>query len=366
LYDGVLRFEAHYIVGALYARIVLIKPIVSHLQNAYLPYAELQQQSAEWWEQVLGVVCFGDPLPLAHGVVLSVALPPLLSSGAVCEVWQSAAPVTSGRVRDIQYRCNDEFLFGVITLDETDFLGNDVGSALQLAAADAYQQVGMLLDQLHFPHVLRFWNYMSDINAHSHGLERYRQFNVGRQVGLLAQGRAVTGGLPAACALGTPAGALSIAFMAGRVAPIAIENPRQLNACAYPPVYGPRSPTFSRAALLPWSDGACLFISGTASIVGHESLHVENVVAQTKEALKNIAAVLDSANRQLGCGEFDLRDLHYTVYVKHVADLNKVKAVLDTVAGTGIQAIYLQADVCRQELLVEIEAAQVVSSAESR
>jgi enamine deaminase RidA (YjgF/YER057c/UK114 family) len=343
----------------------LIKPTASHLQNVYLPYAELQQQPAAWWAQVLGVVCFGEQLPVANGAMLSVTLPPLLTSAAVCEVWQSATPVTSAREGDIQYRCNDEFVFGVIILEEAGFSGDEASSALQLAAALAYQQIVSLLDKLHFPHVVRFWNYMSDINGYSHGLERYRQFNVGRQAGLLAQGRAVTGGLPAACALGASAGPLSIAFLAGKVATIAIENPRQLNACAYPPIYGPRSPTFSRAALLPWSDGACLFISGTASIVGHESLHVGDVVAQTQEALKNIAAVLDSANRQVLCGEFDLRDLHYTVYVKHVVDLNKVRAVLDAVIGADINVIYLQADVCRQELLVEIEAAQVMSFAAS-
>ncbi|BBP02124.1 hypothetical protein [Sulfuriferula nivalis] len=339
----------------------MIKPVASHLQNEYLPYAELQQQPAEWWAQVLGVVCFGEQLPVVNGAVLSVTLPPLLTAGAICEVWQSAAPVTSGQEGNIQYRCNDEFVFGVVTLEEADFSGDESSSALQLAAALAYRQIVSLLDTLRFPHVVRFWNYMSDINGHSHGLERYRQFNVGRQAGLLAQGRSVTGGLPAACALGASAGPLSIAFLAGKVAPIAIENPRQLNACAYPPVYGPRSPTFSRAALLPWSGGACLFISGTASIVGHESLHLGNVVAQTQEALENIAAVLEVANRQLACGRFDLRDLHYTVYVKHAADLDKVRAVLNAVAGTDIQVIYLQADVCRQELLVEIEAARGLS-----
>lgn len=342
-----------------------MKSPATYLQHLQLSYTELLQQPSHWREQVLGAICFydaatmvwsGDTLPC-----LPVAMPPLVASAAMCEVWHSSTPVTCGHDGDIQYRCNEEFVFGIITLAEADFAGDLSSTPLQSATALAYQQITALLDKLNSVHVLRFWNYMADINAESHDLERYRQFNIGRQSGLLAQGRAVTGGLPAACALGAASGPLSIAFLAGRVAPVAIENPRQLSACAYPPIYGLRSPTFSRASLLQWTGGECLFISGTASIVGHESLHAGDVVAQTQETLTNIEAVLVIANQQANCDRFDLSDLQYIVYVKYPVDLAKIRAVLETVVGTNMHVIYVQADVCRQELLVEIEATRVMS-----
>lgn len=337
----------------------------SHLKNLHLSYAALLQQSSTWRAQVLGAVCFYDPalgtIPVmdSHMPCLPIPLRPLLVADAMCEVWQSSTPVTQGQCGNIQYRCNDEVIFGMMVLAETDFANDSERSPLQSTTASAYAQISAVLDQLNYPHALRYWNYMADINGQSHGLERYWQFNVGRQQGLLAQGREVAGSVPAACALGASSGALSIAFLAGRVAPVAIENPRQLSAYAYPPIYGPRSPTFSRANLLRWLGHECLFISGTASIVGHESMHVGDVVGQTQETLNNIAAVLAAANQQSPLGKFALRDLHYTVYVKHADDLAKIQRVLAARVGVDIRAIYVQADVCRQELLVEIEAAVV-------
>ncbi len=49
-----------------------------------------------------------------------------------------------------------------------------------------------------------------------------------------------------------------------------------------------------------------LFISGTASIVGHRSLHIGDTAAQTRETLTNIEALLGEANRLAGGAHFDL------------------------------------------------------------
>ena len=78
---------------------------------------------------------------------------------------------------------------------------------------------------------------------------------------------------------------------------IALENPRQMPAWRYPRDYGPVSPGFSRGALL--GEGARLLASGTASIVGHRSLHEGDVRAQTREALANLDALLDEAAARL-------------------------------------------------------------------
>ncbi len=62
------------------------------------------------------------------------------------------------------------------------------------------------------PHLLRLWNYFSDINEDSDGLERYRHFNVGRQQAFLDAKRSAFEGAPAACALGTRSGAAARVF----------------------------------------------------------------------------------------------------------------------------------------------------------
>ena len=171
----------------------------------------------------------------------------------------------------------------------------------------------------------------------------------------------MTGNVPAACALGfgqgnATHGPLTIAFLAGRDAPISIENPRQISAYQYPEQYGPRSPTFSRASLVRLGQDEVLFISGTASIVGHDTLHPADVVAQTRETMVNIEAVLAQANRQTSHAPFDVANLSYKVYIREASDLGQIRDELTRIIGGPPNAIYLQADVCRRDLLLEIEA----------
>lgn len=339
-----------------------MKNAITNLQNTYLPYPALLQQISVLQQQLLGAICFSAaPLAATPSLdsavpLMQVALHPLAASAAMCEAWHSSTPLSQGQRGAIHYRCNEEVIFGVIALAEADFAGNMDSTPLQQATEAAYNQIGSLQDALHYPYVFRFWNYMADINGHSNGLERYRQFNLGRQHALLAQGREVAGNVPAACALGSASGAVSIAFLAGRVAPEAIENPRQISAYTYPQEYGPRSPTFSRASLVCLAEREWLFISGTASIVGHSSLHPADVLAQTRETMSNIDAVLAEANRRARHGKFDLAGLRYKVYVKHPDDLAQIRAELECSIGPAFDVMYLQADVCRQELLIEIEA----------
>ena len=133
------------------------------------------------------------------------------------------------------------------------------------------------------------------------------------------------GNVPAACALGSAGGGLQIAFLAARANVISVENPRQLSAYHYPSQYGPRSPTFARAGLVRLGGRDMLFISGTASIVGHQTLHDGDVAAQTRECLHNIAAIVAEANRQAPGADFRLDSLAYKVYVRHPEDLATVR-----------------------------------------
>src|SRR5437763_15542942 len=97
--------------------------------------------------------------------------------------------------------------------------------------------------------------------------------------------------------------------------------------------------------------------SGTSGIVGHTSMHDCDPVAQTRETHANIEALLAEANRVAHGARFELGALACKVYVRRPADLPVIKAELAAALGAGARVIYLQADICRQDLLVEIEAA---------
>jgi len=339
-----------------------MRDTVSGLRAANLSIAAFLKQPADWKNSVLGALCFSaaaiESQAQADGDVpcMHVAMQRLGVDDSVCEVWHGSGPLAQGRCGAIHYRHDDDVLFGVIAVSETMFEADADKTPLQQATESAYRQIFALLDTLRYPHLLRCWNYIADINAHSFGLERYRQFNLGRQDAFLAHGRNVVGNVPAACALGSAQGPLSIAFLAGRVVPLGIENPRQISAYQYPQQYGPRNPTFSRASLVRLRQDELLFVSGTASIVGHASLHPGDVVAQTRETMTNIEAVLVEANRLSSPSRFDLASLNYKVYVRHAADLAQIRAEFERIVGSTPNAVYLQADVCRHELLLEIEA----------
>jgi chorismate lyase / 3-hydroxybenzoate synthase len=335
---------------------------ISSVHVANLSIAAFLNQPTQWKSSVLGTLCFcANETDSAMQAALdvpcaSVHMQPMDAGGSVCEIWQGSGQLTQGHRGALHYRHDEEMLFGVLALPESMFEADAEKTPLQQAAESAYGQVFALLDSMGFPHLLRVWNYIADINNHSFGLERYRQFNLGRQDAFLAHGREVVGNVPAASALGSAEGPLTIAFLAGRAVPQGIENPRQTSAYQYPQQYGPRSPTFSRASLVRLEQGEVLFVSGTASIVGHASLHPGDVVAQTRETMANIEAVLAEANRLARQTRFELADLYYKVYVRDPADLEQIRAELTRHVGDALRAVYLQADVCRQDLLLEIEA----------
>ncbi len=333
------------------------------LRLDYLSPAEYQ--SAECAD-VLGVASFsGPPAPAPGGVEIPIAevnTPLLLGTADVYEVWRSGQPTESGRRNRVRFRRSEKLLFGCIALAEAEVAGARplapaAPSPLHAATEQAYREICATLDALGYPHLLRVWNYLPDINRDSGGVERYREFNRARQDALRACGRTLNGSVPAASALGAASGSpLVVYFLAGRVAPAFIENPRQVSAYRYPRQYGSASPVFSRATLLRQRDSLTLFISGTASIVGHRSIHVGDTAAQTRETLTNITALLEEANRVERAARFSLGSLACKVYVRRPADLGCIRAELTAALEPTSKVIYLQADICRQDLLVEIEA----------
>ena len=216
--------------------------------------------------------------------------------------------------------------------------------------ARAYRDIFDFLEHTGCNQPIRFWNYLTEITEPEKGLERYRRFNIGRQsvfIDRLHQKMP-----PAASCLGAHHGASVIYFLAAREPAQAIENPRQIPAYAYPPVYGPCSPSFSRASLYAKGGAEILFISGTASIVGHETRHSGDLPGQIAETAENFRALIANAGtRSLRPEEWALK-----IYLRDPLYQPAVEAQLTAMFGAQSQRLYLQADICRTDLLVEIEA----------
>lgn len=301
----------------------------------------------------LGAMGYGGRADVAwmSGVNAPVLLPD--EASATADLWLAGDRVDARRSGGVHWRSDGHWMLGSIDLEE----GSE---GLEQLAHGAYRDLFQALQDTGCPHLLRIWNYLPRINDDGGGLERYRQFNLGRQQAFIDAGYGVYEGSPAACALGVQRGALGIRFLAGQRAPLAIENPRQVSAYRYPSAYGPRPPTFSRAALADIGGGQlALFISGTASIVGHATVHAGDVAEQTRETLRNLDAVIAAANARCSA-RFALDALDAVVYVRHPAHAPLVRQLLEDALGPAAptlqRAVYLEADICRHDLLVEIEA----------
>ncbi len=205
----------------------------------------------------------------------------------------------------------------------------------------------------------RIWNYVPRINeptATAGGLEAYRVFCRGRAAAFERGGW--RGAVPAASAVGGAPGLLAVMFAASRERPVMRENPEQVPAYEYPRDYGPRSPSFSRASQVRAEGRRWTFVSGTAAIKGHRSIVAGGLAGQIECTLDNLRLI----SRECGLGERlaaerPAVERHFKVYLRHAADFPAARAALESrLLRAGDRVLWLHADICRAELLIEIEA----------
>jgi len=270
---------------------------------------------------------------------LQVPLPPL---GAISphECWSVDAAVVAGSSGELRWAAGGGWRMTAIEIEEADT------PDIRAASRNAYERLIEHIRTSPECHLQRVWNYLGAINAGEGDAERYRLFCSGRAHGLAAH--AVTQ-YPAATAIGHhgPRGLLQVYALSAVQPGLAMENPRQVSAWKYPREYGPTAPSFARAMRLP--NGA-LAISGTAAVIGHASHHREDVTAQAGETFANLGLLLERARMPA----FDA-DSPLKVYVRHPQDAPAVRAALARHLGSAVPCVLLHGDICRRELLVEID-----------
>lgn len=342
-----------------------MNPPPTALHMARRPAASAGAEDAAGRAGVLGFIGYGRPAGAAAAAhapwPTRIAVRPLLDHTLRDDVWSTPAPLHQGQTGVVRWRAGAQWLFGAADLDAADEASaGGAGGGTEAVAHRVYADLFATLREHGNPALLRLWNYLPRITSDGGGLERYRQFNIGRQRAFLEAGQAAFEGAPAACALGLrTGGGLSLRFVAGHTPVRALENPRQVPAYRYPERYGPRAPTFSRAALAPLGEGMlALLVSGTASIVGHESLHAGDTLAQLDETLRNLRALIEAARAQ-SSAPFSLEDSSPVIYLRHAHEAPAVRERLAQALGGPSrfmrEALFLEADICRPELDIEIE-----------
>lgn len=236
----------------------------------------------------------------------------------------------------------------------------DGGSTFE-QSTDIFEGIAKMLQSNGFKpsDIYRQWNYIPGITVLNDGSQNYQEFNDARSIFYGADNW--TGGYPAATGIGTSAGGVVVeicAIKGEECANLPIDNPLQIAAHNYSQqvldgkvieqLSERTTPKFERARLL----GETVFISGTAAIKGECSNYSTDAVEQAAETMEIMDRLTSKENIPVenSGSQYDL----LRVYVKRE---NDIPAVCDYMQKHYPAAMkhYLVADVCRPELLIEIE-----------
>jgi chorismate lyase / 3-hydroxybenzoate synthase len=232
-----------------------------------------------------------------------------------------------------------------------------VADAFEEVTLDVYRAVRSALATLPHRVPVRFWNYLPAIHEPmGGGRDRYMVFNAGRYRAMsdwFGGASQLAGRLPAASAVGHAGDDLVVHCLAGAEGGNMVENPRQIPAIQYSRRYGPRPPCFARAIVVahPCGGRRTLLVAGTASILGERSVHANDLERQLEETFANLRALLAAAE---GTGPpWAFSDLR--AYYVRLGDAAMIGGFIEDALGATVNVESVQADLCRQDLLVEIE-----------
>jgi len=215
----------------------------------------------------------------------------------------------------------------------------------------------------------RQWNYIEDIVGEKYpGLQNYQQLNDARS--LFYSKTDWKNGYPAATGIGTQSGGIMVEVDAAsmeNLVRIPIDNALQVAAHAYSNDVlvgkdeSKTTPKFERAkAVIRNNDNGTsdvmVYVSGTAAIRGEESLFGVGIEKQTIITLENIEYLISkkTINHNNIVLDKDLFVTTFRVYLKNRTEFEKARDIISS-RYPRTPVLFVLSDVCRPELLIEIE-----------
>lgn len=235
----------------------------------------------------------------------------------------------------------------------------------RLNSENAFNRLSEIFESTGFQinSIVRQWNYIENILGFDGNEQRYQEFNNVRSD---FYGDSFTdNGYPAATGIGMNRGGTIIEFIAvqsDKLVSAPIDNPEQVAAHAYSKkvLVGEEcmlktTPKFERARFLELYGKKIIFISGTASIRGENTIGVGDPSMQTEVTIGNIKQLYsDKVLSRFPGGDLVPKYGHARIYIKNRKDFAAIKKTFRTHFG-NLPVVYIVADICRKDLLVEIE-----------
>ena len=281
----------------------------------------------------------------------------------------------------------NDFQFEVIAAEPYFFISGTLKNRSRLndsefpeAICGAYRELINLFKKYN-KSPLRFWNYLPDIaKPTDDGFTQYELFNSGRFDGFrhwYGDGDFGDRLITASC-VGHRGKDFVLHTLLGPKEGQPFENPRQIPAYRYSDRYGTLPPCFSRANLLsePLEIGnnSCIgIIAGTASIVGEDSVHKDDLNLQLQETCINLGAVSAAMmnenytwSKLTNLKEGNLkkalaRYFEMRVYIRYEKDALEIESFFRRTFPNLKRLELAIADICRVDLLLEAEGLIAVS-----
>lgn len=245
--------------------------------------------------------------------------------------------------------------------------------AFQRATVQAYRELVARLPSMTARCPIRLWNFLPKIRTDcGDGMDRYMVFNAGRYAAyseLLNRADDFTQSVATATGIGYAGADLVIHALSSNRPGRHVENPRQRPAYRYTNRFGPMPPCFARGTIVRIGGMDQLLIGGTASVLGEDSVHIDDVSEQVSESFRNIAALIRAASTG-GCSAKNPTDdvslswlaklASLRVYVVQNGDMELVQRAVRDHVGHLQDVEFVSAELCRPDLLVEIEGTAVL------
>jgi len=227
-------------------------------------------------------------------------------------------------------------------------------------------------ENLNFSNIVRQWNYIENITHIPDKRQNYQHYQIFNDVRSDYYNKSeFINGYPSATGIGTDICGLVVNFIAisnaTNVQIVPVMNPGQIDAHKYSQKVlagsgvnkreDKSSPKFERGKLVRTDEGTKIYISGTAAIIGENTVFPTDVEKQTMATINNIKKLVEGESVSKLENIQPVEKSNYTYvrsYVKHKKDIDIVKQLCEKHFRSECFQ-YLISDICRDNLLVEIE-----------
>lgn len=244
----------------------------------------------------------------------------------------------------------------------------------------AFEEMHALLShkKFNFNQVVRQWNYVPNILKSCSQEKELQNYQIFNEVRNYYYSRFRTNdSFPAATGIGTSCGPMWIEFCAfsEELSSYPVSNPQQSDPHQYgqlvlkgkllPGKEKKQPPQFERARLILSKELSLAYVSGTASIKGELTWGIDDVALQTRTTISLLEQLtsIDNLNKNLQKQRITNAQWRFLrVYIKNRSDFSIVSKICLDYFGDKLAISFVEADICRDNLLVEIEGEMSITS----